>query len=380
MSWISTRRLQYYHNKLMEMFRIRTYTSLEQIGLTEGSETIEKIASKLPNTSMLVTITNSNNAAIYPSTNGVLEVSRYDSNRVVFRWTQKDSGSTFIGSFTNNTWSGWNKLSVEFNSLSQIGLTSGSETIESIVSAMPDNTSLSYPISASSAGIYPTNYGLVTVKRVAESRVEFHFLSTGGVAFFGIYNGEWNGWKQVADAAAVPTLLAGTAIPSDVDLNDYKTPGNYHCSQSAYPATISNCPVDKAFRLEVFYANGTNYYIAQRLTDYASGTEYYRLYVVTSDKWNDWSVLNTTKTVTTLPSQGTALSANTIYNVSEAVGTYAFAAPSKGWAHGTFTTGSSVSVSFSGKFLGAAPSIEASKTYEFDVHNGVWAVQEVVSV
>ena len=32
-----------------------------------------------------------------------------------------------------------------------------------------------------------------------------------------------------------------------------------------------------------------------------------------------------------------------------------------------------------GTFLGAAPSIETSKTYEFDVYDGVWAVQEVVS-
>ena len=83
-------------------------------------------------------------------------------------------------------------------------------------------------------------------------------------------------------------------------------------------------------------------------------------------------------TATTLPSSGTALTANTIYNVS-AVGTYAFTAPASGWAHGKFTTGSSASVSFAGTFLGAAPSIEASKTYEFDVLNGVWAVQEVVS-
>ena len=29
--------------------------------------------------------------------------------------------------------------------------------------------------------------------------------------------------------------------------------------------------------------------------------------------------------------------------------------------------------------MGAAPSVEASKTYEFDVLDGVWAVQEVVS-
>ena len=83
---------------------------------------------------------------------------------------------------------------------------------------------------------------------------------------------------------------------------------------------------------------------------------------------------------TALPTSGTALTANTIYLPTTAVNTYAFKPPtSRGWAHGKFTTGSSVSVSFSGTFVGAAPTIEASKAYEFDVFDGVWAVQEVVS-
>ena len=80
-----------------------------------------------------------------------------------------------------------------------------------------------------------------------------------------------------------------------------------------------------------------------------------------------------------LPASGTALTYDTIYAVADAVGTYAFTPPDTGWAHGKFTTGSSVSVSFAGTFMGAAPVIEANKTYEFDVYNGVWAVQEVVS-
>lgn len=81
----------------------------------------------------------------------------------------------------------------------------------------------------------------------------------------------------------------------------------------------------------------------------------------------------------TLPGSTFSLSENAIYNVSNPVGTYVFTPPTSGWAHGKFTTGSSVSVSFSGTFIGAAPTIEANKTYEFDVYNGVWAVQEVVS-
>lgn len=84
-------------------------------------------------------------------------------------------------------------------------------------------------------------------------------------------------------------------------------------------------------------------------------------------------------TTTILPASGAALTANTIYNVSSPVGTYVFTPPASGWAHGMFSTGSSVSVSFSGAFMGSAPTIEASKAYEFDVFDGVWAVQEVVS-
>lgn len=82
-----------------------------------------------------------------------------------------------------------------------------------------------------------------------------------------------------------------------------------------------------------------------------------------------------------LPTSGAALTANTIYNVSSPVGTYVFTPPASGWAHGTFSTAASVAVSFvsGANYLGEAPAIEASKTYEFDVYNGVWAVQEVVS-
>ena len=85
-------------------------------------------------------------------------------------------------------------------------------------------------------------------------------------------------------------------------------------------------------------------------------------------------------TATALPDSGTALTDNTIYNVGYAVSTYQFAPPASGWAHGTFTTDATVAITFSsGSFVGSAPVFEASKTYEFDVLNGVWAFVEVVS-
>ena len=80
-----------------------------------------------------------------------------------------------------------------------------------------------------------------------------------------------------------------------------------------------------------------------------------------------------------LPTSGTALTANTLYNVSAAVGTYSFKAPATGWAHGIFTTGTTPNITFTGKIIGKLPTFKANKKYEFDVYNGAWIVQEVVT-
>ena len=80
-----------------------------------------------------------------------------------------------------------------------------------------------------------------------------------------------------------------------------------------------------------------------------------------------------------LPTSGRALTANTLYNVSAAVGTYSFTAPATGWAHGVFTTGTTPNITFTGKIIGKLSPLAASKQYEFDVYNGAWIVQEVVT-
>ena len=87
------------------------------------------------------------------------------------------------------------------------------------------------------------------------------------------------------------------------------------------------------------------------------------------------------KTANALPASNTALTANTIYSPTSTLGTYVFKPPTTDnkWAHGKFTTGASVNISFRGQFLGAAPTIKANTTYEFDVYDSTWVVQEVVS-
>lgn len=80
-----------------------------------------------------------------------------------------------------------------------------------------------------------------------------------------------------------------------------------------------------------------------------------------------------------LPGSGYELLRNAVYTVSAAVDTYAFEPPQDGWAHGTFTTGTAPNITFTGKIIGKLPTFEASKQYEFDVYNGAWIVQEVVT-
>ena len=82
---------------------------------------------------------------------------------------------------------------------------------------------------------------------------------------------------------------------------------------------------------------------------------------------------------TALPTSGAALTKNTVFTVSAAVGTYTFIPPSDGWAHGTFTTGTAPNITFTGKIIGKLPTFEASKQYEFDVLDGAWVVQEVLT-
>lgn len=83
---------------------------------------------------------------------------------------------------------------------------------------------------------------------------------------------------------------------------------------------------------------------------------------------------------TSLPASGSALTANTLYNVSSAVTTYNFVSPSlNGWAHGIFIAGTSPNITFSGTIIGKLPTFEADKTYEFDVFANTWIVQEIVS-
>ena len=93
----------------------------------------------------------------------------------------------------------------------------------------------------------------------------------------------------------------------------------------------------------------------------------------------DYILTNRPDSLDALPDSGNELYRNAVYTISDAVNTYTFEPPWDGWAHGTFTTGAAPNITFTGKIIGKLPTFEASKQYEFDVYNGAWIVQEVLT-
>ena len=106
-----------------------------------------------------------------------------------------------------------------------------------------------------------------------------------------------------------------------------------------------------------------------------------KLYSDSNNIWfmEDYQFERTAFVIESLPESGNPLSSNVIYDISSPVGTYVFTSHESGWAHGTFTTGTAPNITFTGKIIGKLPDFAASKQYEFDVYNGAWIVQEVVT-
>lgn len=92
--------------------RMRDYTDLAQLGLTEGAETVEQIAMALPIYSRLTLAVGQNgNASAYPDGNiGLLVVEKATQSRIKFTFTSNQA-EMWVGMYainsTGNTWTGW---------------------------------------------------------------------------------------------------------------------------------------------------------------------------------------------------------------------------------------------------------------------------------
>lgn len=196
---------------------LKTYKTLPSIGLEVGKETIENIVKALPLGSILMVPVNAdNNTNIYPeSGEGTLWVRYRDSNRAHFEFISATSNTIYRGNYRASTakWSGWKSFDgiylTIYNSFalmnSELG-TNVSETtpIVDIVKALPDNTGLKADISTSATSIYPATFGILSIYKFRENRVELEFVANTlkgtldyNMRWVGQYNaGEFSGWES----------------------------------------------------------------------------------------------------------------------------------------------------------------------------------------
>lgn len=85
-----------------------------------------------------------------------------------------------------------------YTDFSQIGITSGSETIQSISDALPSNSRLQVALTSANTnlGIYPANALQLTVEKTYSNRCHFTAVCANGVTFEGYMTAStWSGWK-----------------------------------------------------------------------------------------------------------------------------------------------------------------------------------------
>ena len=93
------------------------------------------------------------------------------------------------------------------------------------------------------------------------------------------------------------SLSVGTAIPTNADLNNYSTEGNYTCTAISTAKTLSNTPYGNAspnmpaFIMKVIYTSGTNIgYIRQEIFEFLSFNHWVRIGDVAEGYWRPWSL------------------------------------------------------------------------------------------
>lgn len=96
--------------RVFSISNVKTYSSLEQIGIPIGGETVLSIVQKLPdNSELLIPISSGNNKSAFPHTSGNLLVEHTKSNCGKARfWTIiSDKPRIWRGVVHNGVWSGW---------------------------------------------------------------------------------------------------------------------------------------------------------------------------------------------------------------------------------------------------------------------------------
>lgn len=102
-----------------------------------------------------------------------------------------------------------------YTDLAQIGITTGSETIDSIMSALPKYSALNIAITGShNASIYPMTAGSMFVRKTWSGRARFEFYSADNtrkdLIYFALHNGtSFTGWIELGNKNGYLPLTGG---------------------------------------------------------------------------------------------------------------------------------------------------------------------------
>lgn len=108
-------------NMSEQTYKVKTYTTLEQLGLSTGSETIESILIAMPVNSILQLTVGANHAKIYPTQYGMLVARKDDTSRFFAEFYPKETSDLYVCSakIENSTFTlyNWEKKTgdTEFN-------------------------------------------------------------------------------------------------------------------------------------------------------------------------------------------------------------------------------------------------------------------------
>lgn len=186
----------------------KVYTNYDEIGLVDGEETFETIATKMPSQSTFIynKTPSIGNSDIYPDTSGLLTVVKgNEASRVIFKFEKQNYfvfGAYDLLELEKKRWSGWvNLLNKKvYTKFEQLGITPTKETFDEIVNKLPTNSELNIFLYSGYANpnIYPTTSGLLTVKKyLHQSRVSFTFEREDGY-YVGFYHEnqspKFSGW------------------------------------------------------------------------------------------------------------------------------------------------------------------------------------------
>lgn len=80
--------------------------------------------------------------------------------------------------------------------------------------------------------------------------------------------------------------LTSVSIPEGSDLNDYTEQGTYRCSQNSIVASLSNCPTNLAFHLEIYLHVGVMQVLMTH--DINNPEIFVRNYYSPLDDWGSW--------------------------------------------------------------------------------------------